>query len=741
MRGSEARCPGNLKTVQTVSSEGTWCCLARSSSVPSSPGTPSQIFKSKVHGKMGSDEAAHKENRPHEGTPANAITPESAQEAIYRKLERKKRSGEMNRAGEVLKSGEIAALLKQGFIAGSGALEKGSGSPFKIRVSPGRVSPLMDSSSSPMSPSAPTFAKLNSLLNNGFLSQSSPPEVEKTRSSPTLFEMMVHEQQTQEKAMHSCGPQLFSQVKQANMKHLSLQDRVLSASSPGSQFNDAASSDVKLTLASSRDGVSVTINVHSQILAAQSRFFAAKLSDRWLKQPQQTPHSVLISDCDDVEAYIDTLRLMYCRDVRKKLLKETVSRVLSILKVSAAIFFEAGVLSCLEYLEAVPWAEEEEEKVTTLLAQLQLESIGAGEVLKRLSTEDSSGSQDILVRLLNLVTKGTDEKARREMKGLVSRMLRENAAHGKQPIDLSKDSIYQACQECLESLLHFFKQAGSPDCGGRLSEDRCMLMTHITRHADNLNWLVDILIDRQIADDFVKMWAFQAELATLHVQVPIALGRYEVSRVTARLCVAIGKGQVLAAKEIRFTLLQNWLQPLIEDFGWMQRGCKGLDRVVVEDGISQTILTLPLKQQQTIMVAWFDRFLKNGEDCPNLQRAFETWWRRTFVRPQLDPSCPSPAQETQEAPQLDTTLGSALKEAPLLQPTLGGGANGTNVVQCVRQVLYGRKVFPEGQRLPIKGVAVPVYLVALARCKWELRRLNVMMMDSRFMRASSNYQT
>eukprot|EP00250_Pteridium_aquilinum_P009354 c18615_g1_i1 orf=1-1746(-) len=558
------------KMVETVSTEASWCCLARPSSLPSSPRTPSQALRSKELHKLSSEETTQKEGHLTVDNSAKPITADSAQEAIYRKLEKKKRSGEMNRAGEVLKNGEIAALLKQGFIGGGGTLEKGNGSPFKIRLSPGRVSPLVDVSS-PISPSAPvpTFAKLNSLVNTGFLSESSPP-VEKTRSSPTLFDMMVHEQEMQEKCLRKSGPQLSSQVIQSNSKRISLQDRIVSVSSPGNQFNDAASSDVQLALTSTRDGITVTVNVHGQILAGHSRFFAAKLSERWSKQPQQTPYIVQILDCEDVEAYIETLRLMYCRDMRRKLLKENVSRVLSILKVSAAIVFEAGVLSCLEYLEAVPWAEEEEEKVTSLLSQLQLESIGAGEVLKRLSTEDSSCSQDILVRLLHLVTKGTDEKARREMKGLVSRMLRENAAQAKDPVDLSKDSIYQACRECLESLLHFFMQAASPDVG-RLSEDRCMLMSHITRHADNLNWLVDILIDRQIADDFVQIWAFQADLASLHGQVPVALGRYEVSRLTARLCVAIGKGQVLAAKGIRFTLLQNWLQPLIEDFGWMQR--------------------------------------------------------------------------------------------------------------------------------------------------------------------------
>lgn len=98
----------------------------------------------------------------------------------------------------------------------------------------------------------------------------------------------------------------------------------------------------------------------------------------------------------------------------------------------------------------MPWDEEDEEKVALLLSQLQLDGIVAGEVLKRLSTEDAGGSEDILVRLLLLVTKGTDEKARREMKNLVSRMLRENASQAKDPIDLSKHSLYQSCQGCLD---------------------------------------------------------------------------------------------------------------------------------------------------------------------------------------------------------------------------------------------------------------------------------------------------
>lgn len=278
----------------------------------------------------------------------------------------------------------------------------------------------------------------------------------------------------------------------------------------------------------------------------------------------------------------------------------------------------------MEYLEAAPWAEDEEEKVASLLSELRLEGVGAGEVLKRVSvevtngTEESSDNDELLLKLLRVVLEGKDEKARREMKGLVSKMLRENSSQN----DLRKESLYSACDGCLRLLHSHFLQAAAGDL-----ED----IEQIARQADNLHWILDILIDRQIAEDFLKTWASQSELSDVHSKIP-AVHRYEVSRVTARLFVGIGKGQLLASKEVRCLLLQTWLVPFYDDFGWMRRASKGLDRHLIEDGLSNTILTLPLAWQQDILLAWFNRFLNSGEDCPNIQRGFEVWWRRAFWR-------------------------------------------------------------------------------------------------------------
>lgn len=122
-----------------------------------------------------------------------------------------------------------------------------------------------------------------------------------------------------------------------------LQQKLSEMWSPGNRFNDPNSSDVKLTL-SSKDGLSVCLNVHRQILVVHSRFFADKLSDYRKKVGQQgqqlrglidnsNPYIVEIADCDDIEVYIESIRLMYCKDLRRKLMKDDVSRVLGILKV------------------------------------------------------------------------------------------------------------------------------------------------------------------------------------------------------------------------------------------------------------------------------------------------------------------------------------------------------------------------------------------------------------------------
>ncbi|XP_068656847.1 BTB/POZ domain-containing protein At3g50780-like [Aristolochia californica] len=394
------------------------------------------------------------------------------------------------------------------------------------------------------------------------------------------------------------------------------------------EFGESETSDLKVILFG-KQGFAVKMSVHKDVLVGQSKFFADKLTDESQKS------SVEISDCEDVEIYVETVGFMYCKEMKQRLIKQSVSRVLRILKVAEILGFPTCIQSCLEYLEAVPWVGEEEEKVVSSILRLQTDSKGINPVLKRVSSEIPNPPNDTLTQILDLVLKSSEERGRRDMKSLVLKLLRENNVLNNGVTDIYNDNIYQSCENCIESLLLLFRQAAEPGFTDKSMDSKGPVVRQIALEADNLLWLLEILVDRQAADKFTEMWGHQEELATLHSQLPI-VSRHLISCITARLFVGIGKGGMLPSKETRHRLLQTWLQPLIDDYSWLQHGCRSFDKKLVEEGIGRTILTLPLEEQQSILLSWMGSFLKVGDNCPNLQRAFEVWWRRTFIRPYVE---------------------------------------------------------------------------------------------------------
>ncbi|KAH6766220.1 BTB/POZ domain-containing protein [Perilla frutescens var. hirtella] len=472
----------------------------------------------------------------------------------------------------------VSTMIKQGFIS----------DPF---LSPSRLSTL--------SP-PPTYRALTS-----------------PNQSPTLFEVMSVEQPR---------PALEARKK--------LQERVSFALShaPFKISDQWGAGDVRLTVAARAEAgereagaFRVTMDVHRRVLTAKSRYFADKLR-------RSGTHSVEILDCDDVAVYVEAVVLMYSAELKTKLLGAEVSKILALLQICSAIMFDDGIRACLEYLEAVPWSEGEEESVVSNLNQLQLDCSRTDTVLQRVVADPwaSSRADNVFLKLSLGVLQAKDDKARREMKALISRLLREDpdGSSLQNSLDISRDTLYQLCHRCLGSLVLCLSEAA---CLDESRQDRGTLMAEISREADNMQWILGILTDRKMGDEFVKLWADQKELAILHSKIP-TMYRHEISKITAQLCISMGKGKILVPKETRFALLSTWLEALYDDFGWMRMSGKSIDRKLIEEGLSQTILTLPLPQQQSILLKWFDRFLNRGDDCPNIQRAFEIWWRRAFVK-------------------------------------------------------------------------------------------------------------
>ncbi|CDY31013.1 BnaC04g24110D [Brassica napus] len=109
-----------------------------------------------------------------------------------------------------------------------------------------------------------------------------------------------------------------------------------------------------------KDRYRVTMDVHRKVLLERSRFFMEKMK---------------------------TVVLMYYDDLKKKLVGENVIKRLALLKVSAAVSFDEGVMSCLEHLKAAPWSEDKVDIVLACLDELHLPEDSVSMILHRVSFE------------------------------------------------------------------------------------------------------------------------------------------------------------------------------------------------------------------------------------------------------------------------------------------------------------------------------------------------------------------
>lgn len=94
------------------------------------------------------------------------------------------------------------------------------------------------------------------------------------------------------------------------------------------EFGEPGTSDLKVILLGNQ-GVAVKLSVHRGILVGHSSFFASRISEQ-----QPVFPCLEVDNCEDVEIYVETIGLMYCRELKQRLIKQSVSRVLRILKVT-----------------------------------------------------------------------------------------------------------------------------------------------------------------------------------------------------------------------------------------------------------------------------------------------------------------------------------------------------------------------------------------------------------------------
>lgn len=252
--------------------------------------------------------------------------------------------------------------------------------------------------------------------------------------------------------------------------------------------------------------------------------------------------------------------------------------------VAAGLKFSKAILSYLKYFEVVPWNEDEEDRLRRVLALYNLDDAATEEILARFNSNETENTQENLSKqLVWSITSCSDTNPRNQLKSLVNGILCKSSVYEKEQPDINKEDIYKAGKYCVDSIVKLFEEGSSSKSGKPLIEG-------ISREGENIIWLLKIMIDWEIAEEFVEIWGKERKLVEMYEEVS-PMVRYELSIVTGLMFIEIGKWRVQCGGEARAGLVDMWFKPMLLDFGWLQMGKKGLDMRVVEEGMGQTLLT------------------------------------------------------------------------------------------------------------------------------------------------------
>lgn len=342
-------------------------------------------------------------------------------------------------------------------------------------------------------------------------------------------------------------------------------------------FNDASTADIVLRLfeevtpfdSSDSDSLTssdVQIYLHSHVLR-RSKYFAARLSDRW--QPQKDDSGPLRLDFGvpaaqgSMDNHLAVLELLYADDMSDAI--DNAKAALDLLPVALKFLFEDCVKSCVRFLEAVPWSDEEEKRVMGLIPFLQEEE--SRELLARVSPGRNDSCEEMLQGLILAAIHNYPNMA--FVKAFVARLMKDFSSR-----ESAKRVLKRAFETSLKVVKESLEEYSSPDFRGNHNEteaiQRLNLHTAMT-NAKHLSWLVERMIELRVADVAVAEWSEQASF-TADLQRTfrddalrgIVPGFPTVLlRCTGKLANAVAAGSILATKQVYQSLciaLSNFLR-------------------------------------------------------------------------------------------------------------------------------------------------------------------------------------
>ncbi|KAL9999518.1 putative chromatin remodeling & transcription regulator BTB-POZ family [Helianthus debilis subsp. tardiflorus] len=407
----------------------------------------------------------------------------------------------------------------------------------------------------------------------------------------------------------------------------------------GTMIGDRSTSDVVARLRTP-DGRDEWIYCHSHILITKSKYFADRLSETWPTCQILDSRNCVEVYCEehDFDHHITVLRLFYVTNVSITDICPGVKNTLGILQVAVNLGCPEIIATCVDYLEASPWEEAEEEEILKIIPGMgslaepilgRLQPVNQTTIVKIFLSAVMFATSALPPTMLDLKTSAQEQ---------IEYMLTED---DDAPLLTADEDIKPKVRQSFKGLLTRFSNTVKSVCeSGETRKFQSFLV--------DVSWACQILAKLELLKDFVEIWIDASENIVKvidHIsqsqsqQEETIETKIKVIEITSKVLEAIGYGNVILPTVKRLHMVKMWLpfvrilKPAVESSTTDEDECSvvKIDGEIwqsLESAFVSIILALPSGEQAEILSEWLSN---KHVRYPDLTEVFEVWCFRSKV--------------------------------------------------------------------------------------------------------------
>uniref|UniRef100_A0A0A9D5S7 BTB domain-containing protein n=1 Tax=Arundo donax TaxID=35708 RepID=A0A0A9D5S7_ARUDO len=403
----------------------------------------------------------------------------------------------------------------------------------------------------------------------------------------------------------------------------------------GYKFGDHTTSDVRVCF-KLIDEQPEWFSCHSSVLSQNSKYFADRLCQSDIRS-----NNFIEIECARVEYdhFVKMLKLMYLPEESIIDSFDSVKSAIGVLRASNSLRCELITKSCIEYIEAASWDENEEEEILEVARSLGSEALS---LLARLQAPNVDAVKNVFISAIRFATC---------METPFPPFLDDLKTSAQEQIDFMThddddttlvtmdEDVRSVVQEALTKLLSALK-TGLDLLATEFDQSPDQAEQRILCTLADIDWIANLLAKIEMMHDFVSGWSEISDHVLLVVQdKKYSSGLWAVKtkliEVTGKALDAVGYGSVVLPASSRVHFLKTWLPyiqmtKLLLDGKTKDGTSPQMDSDLcqnIESAIVSMVLALPSDDQADILAEWMTK--AEQFRYPDLTEAFEVWCYRS----------------------------------------------------------------------------------------------------------------